>query len=76
MNQSTEVEISLTRKFKKERLISLFIIGLLLFNYPLLSLFSRSLLIFGIPLLYLYLFSVWLIFIVLVAWVLESKTPQ
>ncbi len=73
MTQSKDVEISLTRKVKKERLIALTFVGMLIFNYPLLSLFNHSTLIFGIPLLYLYLFSIWLVFIILIALILESK---
>ncbi len=72
MTKSTDVEISLSRKVKKERLIALTFVGMLIFNYPLLSLFSHSILIFGIPLLYLYLFATWLVFIVLIALVLEK----
>lgn len=40
--------------------IALFLLGCLLFNYPLLAVFSRPTTIFGIPLLYGYLFLAWL----------------
>jgi hypothetical protein len=44
---------------KNKRLFSLFLLGLLLFNYPILSLFNLEIFIFDIPLLYIFLFSVW-----------------
>ena len=54
-----------------QRLVALFVVGLLLFGYPLLSLFSVPRLVFGVPLLYLYLFGAWLLIIVAAAWLLE-----
>ena len=54
-------------------LIALFILGCLLFNYPLLALFNRTASILGIPVLYAYIFLVWLAFILLVALVIERR---
>jgi hypothetical protein len=54
-----------------QRLVALFVLGLLAFGYPLLSLFSVPRLLFGVPLLYLYLFGAWLLVIVVAAWLLE-----
>lgn len=51
---------------KVARLVALFFLGALLFNYPILSLFNHAVLVFGIPLLYLYFFISWLLIIVLV----------
>lgn len=51
------------RKPKTELLIGLFLLGCVLFNYPILTLFNQRVTLFGIPLLYLYLFSVWSILI-------------
>lgn len=39
--------------------IGLFLLAVVLFNYPILSLFNLELLIFGLPLLYFYLFLIW-----------------
>lgn len=61
-------------KRQNERLIVLLIIGFIFLNYPLLSLFSKVRLMFGIPVLYLYIFTVWTIFIVCMAVILEKKT--
>ena len=43
-----------------ERLAGLFLLGVVLFNYPLLSLFNLDHFIFNIPVLYLYIFGSWL----------------
>ena len=43
----------------RERLIALFVLGVLLFVPPFLLLFNRPLQVLGVPLLYLYLFAAW-----------------
>lgn len=48
------------------RLVALFLLGIVLLNYPLLSLFNIPRLICGIPLLYGYIFVVWALLIALV----------
>ena len=58
---------------KIQRLLVLFVFGILALNYPLLALFSKTVLWFGIPLLYLYLFVFWFVFIVFIAFVAERK---
>jgi hypothetical protein len=58
---------------KGQRLVALFLLGCLLFNYPLLNLFSRGGEIFGIPLLYVYVFTVWAAFIGLMALVVQMR---
>jgi hypothetical protein len=58
---------------QKERLIVLLLIGCLALNFPLLALFDRTVLWFGIPALYLYLFSLWGLFIGLMALVMELR---
>ncbi|HET7752375.1 MAG TPA: hypothetical protein VFK85_00580 [Anaeromyxobacteraceae bacterium] len=45
---------------RNERLVALFLLGLLLFNYPILAIFDSPRLVAGIPLLYLYLFLGWI----------------
>ncbi|HYA20629.1 MAG TPA: hypothetical protein VEG25_08305 [Burkholderiales bacterium] len=57
---------------KGQRLVALFLLGCLLFNYPLLYLFNSSREIFGIPLLYAYIFAAWAMLIGLMAWVVEG----
>ena len=60
-------------KRKIQRLLMLFVFGVLIINYPLLALFNKTVLWFGIPLLYLYLFVFWVIFIMCIAFVTERK---
>lgn len=50
-----------------ERMVALFLLGLVLFNPPLLGLFGVPVLIFGLPLLYLYVFAGWGVVIALAA---------
>jgi hypothetical protein len=58
---------------KGERLIGLFLLGCLLFNFPLLALFNVRATAFGIPLLYAYLFAAWALLIALVALIMERS---
>ncbi len=51
------------------KLAALFLLGCMLFNYPLMSLFNVGTIFFGIPLLYLYIFSVWLLFVMLIGFI-------
>ncbi|HSD61180.1 MAG TPA: hypothetical protein VLC55_10040 [Burkholderiales bacterium] len=57
---------------KGQRLGALFIIGLLMFNYPLLFLFNSALELLGIPLLYAYIFGAWATLIGVMALVIEK----
>ena len=57
---------------KNKRLVGLFLLGMVLFNYPLLSLFSLKTSLFGMPLLILYIFTAWLFLILLAS--LAAKT--
>ena len=56
---------------KGQRLIGLFLLGCLLFSYPLLAIFNLRATGFGVPLLYAYLFTAWTLLIVLVAAIME-----
>ena len=58
-----------------QHLAALFLLGVLLFNYPLLQLFARDELVFGIPLLYCYVFCAWAVLIGLMALVVERRDP-
>jgi hypothetical protein len=58
---------------KGQRLAALFLLGCLLFNYPLLQLFAREGAVFGIPLLYCYVFGAWAALIGLMALVVERR---
>lgn len=56
-----------------ERLVALFLLGVLLFTPPFLGIFNTPDRILGLPGLYLYLFAAWTLLIVLVTLVIESS---
>jgi hypothetical protein len=55
------------------RLVALFLLGVLLFNYPLLAVFNRTAEVLGIPVLYAYIFFAWAALIGLLALVVERS---
>jgi hypothetical protein len=56
-----------------QRLVAVFLLGCVLFNYPLLSLFNKPGKIFDVPLLYIYIFGAWALLIVVMAYVIERR---
>lgn len=52
---------------QSQRLVGLFVLGCLLFSYPLLALFNVGGTVFGVPLLYAWLFGAWTALIALMA---------
>lgn len=56
-----------------QRLVGLFLLGCVLFNYPVLYLFNHPVRVMGIPLLYLYVFVAWGVLVALMAWVIERR---
>lgn len=58
---------------KTQRLAVLFVLGALLFNYPLLALFNRFVLLGSVPLLYVYIFAAWALLIGLLTLVAEKR---
>jgi hypothetical protein len=58
---------------KTQRLVALFLLGNVFFNYPLLALVNRPDSLFGIPLLYVYMFAAWALLIMLLRLVVERK---
>ena len=56
-----------------ERLIGIFLLGCLLFNFPLLALFNVRATVAGIPVIYAYLFVAWVLLIGLVAVIMERR---
>jgi hypothetical protein len=51
---------------KSARLLGLFLLGCVLFNFPVLSLFNLEVFIWNIPILFLYVFFGWGLFILLI----------
>ncbi len=58
---------------RAQRIVFLFLLGLLLFNYPMLALFNVSQVVLGVPVLYAYLFAAWALVIALAAVVIEGR---
>lgn len=54
---------------KTQGLVALFLLGCLLFNYPLLEIFNVRGTLFDLPALYVYLFAAWAVMVALMAWV-------
>jgi Na+-driven multidrug efflux pump len=57
----------------RQRLAAIFLLGSVLFNYPLLSLFNKPEEILDVPLLYIYIFALWAVLIALMAYVIEKR---
>jgi hypothetical protein len=56
-----------------QRLVAVFLLGCVLFNYPIIALFNKTGEVFDIPLLYLFLFGAWALLIGLMAWSIERR---
>ena len=63
----------LRSNLKGQRLVALFLLGGLLFNYPLLAVFNVAGEAFGIPALYVYIFLAWALMIGLLAIVVDRS---
>lgn len=59
-----------------ERLVALFLLGVVCLGPPFLLIFDGPARVFGIPLLYLYLFAIWALLIVLLACAMELTTQD
>ncbi|NIW11960.1 MAG: hypothetical protein GWN33_16315 [Gammaproteobacteria bacterium] len=55
----------------RQRMIGLFLLGVLLLYSPLLSVFDTNAELLGLPVIYIYLFSTWVALIALIAWLVE-----
>jgi hypothetical protein len=56
-----------------QRLAAAFLLGWLLFNYPVLALFNKAAAVLGVPVLFAYIFFAWLGFICLIAFIVEGR---
>jgi len=59
-----------------ERLVAVFMLGVLLLTPPFLGIFNTPTRVFGIPVLYLYLFAAWVLLIAIVAATVERSGPD
>jgi hypothetical protein len=64
----------LRRTVRRDRMVGLFVAGLLLFNPPIVNLVGGTL--FGWPALYLYLFGIWIALIAAAAFILEGRSDN
>jgi hypothetical protein len=67
---------SSARTLVGQRLAATFVLGWVLFNYPLMELFHDARDVLGVPLLYTWLFIAWALFIGLLALIVERKAGQ
>lgn len=63
----------LRRTVRRDRLVGLFILGVLLFNPPVLNLFGGT--VFGWPVRLVYIFVAWAVIIAGIAFVIERTAP-
>ena len=61
---------------KNKRLVGLFLLGCIVFNYPLLSLLNLKRMLYGLPLFYLYIFAAWSVMIILLIIVTHRSSTQ
>ncbi len=61
---------------RRDRLIGLFLLAMVLLDPPLLLLFGGGATLFGLPVLYLYLFAAWLAIIAAIAWIAERRQTR
>ena len=59
-----------------QRLVALFVAGLVLFNFPLLALWDHDAHVFGVPLFPAAMFAIWALLIGALAWVVERSSPD
>ena len=62
---------NLKRGIRGQRLVCIFLLGVVLFNFPILALFNVGANLFGIPVLFAYLFLAWAALILLMYLAIE-----
>lgn len=65
-------ELVVFDQLDSQRLLAIFFAGGLLFNFPLLALWDRDLTVWGVPLFPAALFTLWLVVIAAMAWLMEK----
>ena len=55
------------RGIRGQRLVCIFLLGVVLFNFPILAIFNVGSTLFGVPLLFAYLFLAWAALILLIS---------
>jgi Na+-driven multidrug efflux pump len=57
---------------KNKRLFCIFLLGCLIFNYPIISLFNHEVYVFGIPILFVFLFCAWVLMILAMVFITRT----
>ena len=63
-----------TDSIKNKRLVGLFLLGCVLFNYPILYLFNLEFFYLGLPLIYIYMFVVWSLMIIAIMFITRIRS--
>lgn len=64
------------RKTKNKKLSLFSLLLLVVLTYPFISIADKSAFIFGIPVLYFYLFSIWLIAVIIIRQLADTKNKN
>lgn len=64
------------RNQRTEKLLALFVLGWLLLSFPLFSIWDRPVLLGGWPLLPTAAYAIWLLLVVVLAWLMERPSPE
>lgn len=70
-NLNTNASTNPRRGIRGQRLICIFLLGVVLFNFPILALFNVGATLFGVPVLFAYLFLAWAALILLMYLTIE-----
>ena len=74
-----DIEISNGKLFMSklaQKILGIFFIFLVLFNFPILNIFWKGDLVLGVPLVYLYIFSIWLLMTIALIWLMEFRNKK
>ncbi len=64
------------RRLDGQRLVAVFLLGCLMFNFPLLAIFDRLGWVAGVPAVYMWLMFSWLVLIALMAWAARGSVNR
>jgi len=65
-----------SRNIKAMKLVGIFFLGGIFFNYPILSLFNSDTFVMGLPLFYVCLFTGWAVIVILIFIIMETGLKQ
>jgi hypothetical protein len=74
IKKGNRVKANMKRGNRGQRLVCVFLLGIVLFNFPMLALFNVTSTIWGVPVLFAYLFAAWAVLIVLMYLAIERSS--